>query len=153
MQTTKGPELIPEDADPIWAKASQGILSSSDGVKHIIWRIATNIYDRMRDPWMGPMLLFVACLYSLFIWLQRSQPTQPNKKVSNDPENLFHIYFWKPMKAMFFFRNLSLLGQLGPVIIWDFWSDVGTGQFPMAEEEFWLDIFCFYFISVECNFF
>ncbi|RWR81536.1 DnaJ domain-containing protein [Cinnamomum micranthum f. kanehirae] len=79
--TTKAPELIPEDADPIWAKASQGILSSSEGVKHIIWRIATNIYDRMRDPWMGPMLLFVACLYSVFIWLQRSQPTQPNKKI------------------------------------------------------------------------
>ncbi|KAJ8646980.1 hypothetical protein MRB53_000003 [Persea americana] len=81
MQTTKAPELIPEDADPIWAKASQGILSSSKGVKHIIWRIATNIYDRMSDPWMGPMLLFVACLYSVFIWLQRSQPTQPNKKI------------------------------------------------------------------------
>lgn len=89
MQTTKAPELIPEDADPIWAKASQGFLSSSEGVKHIIWRITTNIYDRMRDPWMGPMLLFVACLYSVFIWLQRSQPTQPNKKVSNDPKTFF----------------------------------------------------------------
>lgn len=81
--TVKTPELIPEDADAIWFKASQGILSSSKGVKQKIWSFASIMYDRIRDPRLGPILLLGACISFGIIWLQASQPTQPNEEIED----------------------------------------------------------------------
>ncbi|XP_077213966.1 DNAJ heat shock N-terminal domain-containing protein isoform X2 [Tasmannia lanceolata] len=77
--TTKSAELSPEDADPVWLKGAQGVMSTSKGMKHKIQGIVANIYDRMKDPKLGPIFLLGACMSLGSIWLQKSQTTQPSK--------------------------------------------------------------------------
>ncbi|KAL4197917.1 hypothetical protein AMTRI_Chr04g190660 [Amborella trichopoda] len=81
----KTPELIPEDANPLWSKGAEGIVSTSKSIKLKLQSIGTDIYDRMRDPRVGPILLLVASLYFGTIWLHASESIQQGKKdISGD---------------------------------------------------------------------
>lgn len=82
MQRTKTPELVPEDADPIWVRGAQKVLSKIT-IKQRIHGIIRGIYDRLGDPRNGPYLLLGALMSFGAIWLRRSQPTPPSQ--SNQP--------------------------------------------------------------------
>lgn len=82
MQRTKTPELVPEDADPIWVRGAQKVLSKIT-IKQRIHGIITGIYDRLGDPRNGPYLLLGALMSFGAIWLRRSRPTPPSQ--SNQP--------------------------------------------------------------------
>lgn len=75
---TKTPELIPEDADPIWSRGARSIASKSMGVKEGIFKIRNMINDHLGDPRIGPLLLLGALIFFGKIWLQRSQSSHPN---------------------------------------------------------------------------
>ncbi|KAF3962613.1 hypothetical protein CMV_012882 [Castanea mollissima] len=79
---TKTPELVPEDADPIWVRGAQKVLSKIT-IKQRIHGIITGIYDRLGDPRNGPYLLLGALMSFGAIWLRRSRPTPPSQ--SNQP--------------------------------------------------------------------
>uniref|UniRef100_A0A803R088 J domain-containing protein n=1 Tax=Cannabis sativa TaxID=3483 RepID=A0A803R088_CANSA len=82
---TKTPELVPDDAQPIWSKGVQSLPSTSRIKQHIRGFI-TKIYDLIQDPRIGPILLLAALISFGTIWLQRSQPPQqPNQQDSNQP--------------------------------------------------------------------
>ncbi|KAJ9568296.1 hypothetical protein OSB04_004262 [Centaurea solstitialis] len=70
---TSTPELLPEDADPIWARGTEQILSSSRGMKQKLGTIPERINDLMGDPRLGPMLLLGALMSFGFIYLRRNQ--------------------------------------------------------------------------------
>lgn len=98
MQRTKTPDLVPEDADPIWIKSVQSITSPS-AVKQRFHGIVTRISDHIGDPRIGPILLLGALMTFGTIWLRRSQPalqsnppSQPNSGVSM--VILYHITAW-----------------------------------------------------------
>ncbi|XP_038972002.1 uncharacterized protein LOC103705749 isoform X1 [Phoenix dactylifera] len=78
--TQSTPDLIPEDANPIWSRSTQGMLSARNAVKEKIQSIAFYIGDYMRDPRIGPGLLLGACISLGMVWLQNSQTTQPTKR-------------------------------------------------------------------------
>lgn len=82
MQRTKTPELVPEDADPIWVRGAQKVLSKIT-IKQRIHGIIRGIYDRLGDPRNGPYLLLGALMSFGAIWLRRSRPTPPSQ--SNQP--------------------------------------------------------------------
>ncbi|KAJ4974179.1 hypothetical protein NE237_007353 [Protea cynaroides] len=83
----KTPELIPEDANPIWSRGAQSIRSKTKGMKQRTQRIIDSIYDLLADPRLGPSLLLGALISSGSIWWQRSKPTQSNQPPtqSNQP--------------------------------------------------------------------
>nr|XP_043607357.1 uncharacterized protein LOC122579285 isoform X2 [Erigeron canadensis] len=92
---TSTPELVPEDADPIWSKGREQIISSSMGVKQRIGTIPQQFNDRMSDPRLGPMLLLGALMSFGFIYLRRNQPikhkeahnsSQPNPEGEDRPK-------------------------------------------------------------------
>ncbi|PIA62806.1 hypothetical protein AQUCO_00200672v1 [Aquilegia coerulea] len=76
---TKTPELIPEDADPIWSRGAQSVVSTSKGMKQRIRNIMTNIYDWMGDPRIGPILLLGASLSFGSIWFHRNQSSKASQ--------------------------------------------------------------------------
>ncbi|XP_048330716.2 uncharacterized protein LOC107405922 [Ziziphus jujuba] len=53
---TKTPDLVPEDADPIWIKSLQSITTPS-AVKQRFNGIMIRISDHIGDPSIGPILL------------------------------------------------------------------------------------------------
>ncbi|XP_060670739.1 uncharacterized protein LOC132800619 isoform X2 [Ziziphus jujuba] len=71
---TKTPDLVPEDADPIWIKSLQSITTLSS-VKQRFHGIMIRISDHIGDPRIGPILLLGALMSFGAIWLRRSQPT------------------------------------------------------------------------------
>lgn len=71
------PELIPEDANPMWSKSAQGVLSAGKGLKHRIQDIISSLHYYMKDPRIGPIFLLGACISFGAIWLQSSQSIQP----------------------------------------------------------------------------
>ncbi|KAL5722905.1 hypothetical protein ACHQM5_006365 [Ranunculus cassubicifolius] len=73
---TQTPDLIPEDADPMWARGAQSVVSTSKGMKQKIHNLLSKIYDWMGDPRMGPMLLLGAALSFGSIWFNRNQPSK-----------------------------------------------------------------------------
>ncbi|XP_043725331.1 uncharacterized protein LOC122671912 isoform X2 [Telopea speciosissima] len=75
---TKTPELIPEDADPIWSRGAQSIRSNTEGMKQRIQSVINSIYDLLADPRLGPIFLLGALISSGSIWWRRSQSTQPS---------------------------------------------------------------------------
>ncbi|KAM7480047.1 hypothetical protein LguiA_028260 [Lonicera macranthoides] len=84
---TKTPPLVPEDADPIWSRGTDKILSSSMGMKHRIGNVINKIYDQLGDPRIGPVLLLAALISFGSIWLRRSQsarPSEPNNSIQPD---------------------------------------------------------------------
>lgn len=74
------PELIPEDANPMWTKSAKDILFAGKGLKQRIRGIISALHDYMQDPRVGPIFLLGACISFGTIWLQGSQPTQPTQK-------------------------------------------------------------------------
>ncbi|KAL8244129.1 hypothetical protein R6Q59_010387 [Mikania micrantha] len=76
---TSSPELVPEDADPIWSKGREQIISSSRGMKQRIGTIPQKINDLMGDPRFGPMLLLGALMSFGFIYLRRNQSIKPKE--------------------------------------------------------------------------
>ncbi|KAF5204410.1 Dnaj heat shock n-terminal domain-containing protein [Thalictrum thalictroides] len=80
---TKTPELIPEDADPIWSRGAQNVVSTSKGMKQRIRNIMTILYDWMGDPRIGPILLLGASLSFGSIWFHRNQSTKASQ--SSEP--------------------------------------------------------------------
>lgn len=87
MQRTKTPPLVPEDAEPIWSRGTDKILSSSKGMKHGIGNVINKIYDQLGDPRIGPVLLLAALISFGSIWLRRSQsarPSEPNHSSQPD---------------------------------------------------------------------
>lgn len=83
MQRTKTPELIPEDADPVWKRGAQNIGFTRKGLNQRVGSILNAIYDRQGDPRIGPILLLGALMSFGSIWLRRSQSTRPSQ--SNEP--------------------------------------------------------------------
>lgn len=69
-QRTKTPELVPEDAEPVWSGESK-----TTSMKRKVSSISNRISDSLGDPRIGPALLLGALLYSGTIWWARSQPT------------------------------------------------------------------------------
>ncbi|XP_021912060.1 uncharacterized protein LOC110825849 [Carica papaya] len=67
---TKTPELVPEDAEPVWSGESK-----TTSMKRKVSSISNRISDSLGDPRIGPALLLGALLYSGTIWWARSQPT------------------------------------------------------------------------------
>ncbi|XP_042502470.1 dnaJ homolog subfamily C member 16 [Macadamia integrifolia] len=78
LYRTKTPELIPEDADPIWSRGAQSIRSKTEGMKHKIQSVMNSIYDLLADPRLGPIFLLGALISSGSIWRRRSKSTQPS---------------------------------------------------------------------------
>lgn len=78
---TKSPELVPEDAEPIWARGTQ--ILSTNTMKQKSHGIIRGIYDRLGDPRNGPFLLLGALMSFGAIWLRRSQQTRSSQ--SNQP--------------------------------------------------------------------
>ncbi|KAJ8772994.1 hypothetical protein K2173_028171 [Erythroxylum novogranatense] len=76
--TTRTPDLVPEDSDPIWSKGSQGIFSKSNGIKHKIHNMSNGIHDCVGDPRVGALLLVGVLVSSATIWLKRNQPSRPS---------------------------------------------------------------------------
>ncbi|KAI3504671.1 hypothetical protein L1887_26318 [Cichorium endivia] len=70
---TSTPELVPEDADPIWSRGREQIISSSRGMKQRLGNLPERINDVMGDPRFGPMLLLGALMSFGFIYLRRNQ--------------------------------------------------------------------------------
>ncbi|XP_076918424.1 uncharacterized protein LOC143578843 isoform X1 [Bidens hawaiensis] len=85
---TSTPELVPEDADPIWSKGREQIVSSTRGIKHRIGTLPQRINDLLGDPRFGPMLLLAALMSFGFIYLRRNQPVKPPKESddASDPK-------------------------------------------------------------------
>ncbi|GMH01378.1 hypothetical protein Nepgr_003217 [Nepenthes gracilis] len=81
---TKTPNLIPENADPLWQIGSEKIFSTSKGVKSKVQSILIGIQDLLADPRIGPMLLLGALISFGGIWLHRSQLN--HSTVSNQPQ-------------------------------------------------------------------
>ncbi|GAV84669.1 hypothetical protein CFOL_v3_28111 [Cephalotus follicularis] len=75
----KTPELVPEDAEPIWSRGAQSVISNSIGIKQRMRNIITGICDYLGDPRIGPALLLLALMSFGTIWLKRSQPTIPSQ--------------------------------------------------------------------------
>ncbi|XP_022728091.1 uncharacterized protein LOC111283742 isoform X2 [Durio zibethinus] len=73
----KTPELVPEDAEPLWSRGQQGILSKSMGAKQKVQGIIIRIYDYLGDPRIGPALLLGSLMSYGSIWLIRSQQNHP----------------------------------------------------------------------------
>ncbi|XP_039035457.1 uncharacterized protein LOC120171919 [Hibiscus syriacus] len=69
----KTPELVPEDEEPFWSRAPQGILSKSMGAKQKIQRIIIHRYDYLGDPRIGPALLLGSLMSYGSIWLMKNQ--------------------------------------------------------------------------------
>ncbi|GJW07253.1 hypothetical protein Tco_1569676, partial [Tanacetum coccineum] len=84
---TSTPELVPEDADPIWSKGREQIISSSRGLKHRIGAVPQRIDDLMDDPRLGPMLLLAALMSFGFIYLRRSQSIKPKEGANSSQSN------------------------------------------------------------------
>ncbi|KAI3820850.1 hypothetical protein L1987_08400 [Smallanthus sonchifolius] len=76
---TSTPELVPEDADPMWSKGREQIISSSRGMKQRIGTVPQRISDLMGDPRFGPMLLLGALMSFGFIYLRRNQAIKPKE--------------------------------------------------------------------------
>lgn len=74
------PELIPEDANPMWPKSARGVFLGGKGLKQRIQGIVSALLDYIKDPRVGPVFLLGACISFGSIWLQSSQPTQPDQK-------------------------------------------------------------------------
>lgn len=75
MQRTESPELVPENAEPIWSSGTKKILSSGMGLKQRISTLNIAIYELLGDPRIGPILLLGALMSFGGIWLWRSQAT------------------------------------------------------------------------------
>ncbi|KAJ0048281.1 hypothetical protein Pint_16146 [Pistacia integerrima] len=76
----KTPELVPEDADPIWSRGAQSIRSKSVGMKHWMRNILARCSSYLGDPRIGPSLLLAAIMSFGTIWLVRSQqPARPRQ--------------------------------------------------------------------------
>ncbi|GAA0145525.1 chaperone [Lithospermum erythrorhizon] len=73
---TKAPELVPEDAEPIWSSSSEKVMSASRGLKQRSIDLINKTYDYLSDPRIGPIMLLGALLTSANIWLKRNQPTK-----------------------------------------------------------------------------
>ncbi|GLU12402.1 hypothetical protein SLE2022_290870 [Rubroshorea leprosula] len=73
----KSPELVPEDAEPIWSRGQQGILSRTIGMKQKTLGIISQINDYLGDPRIGPALFLGALMSFGGIWLMRNQPKRP----------------------------------------------------------------------------
>ncbi|XP_024976391.1 uncharacterized protein LOC112514274 isoform X1 [Cynara cardunculus var. scolymus] len=85
---TSTPELVPEDADPIWSRGREQILSSSRGMKQKLGTIPERISDLMSDPRLGPMLLLGALMSFGFIYLRRNQLIKSKEaNNSNQPKS------------------------------------------------------------------
>nr|GEV86646.1 DnaJ heat shock N-terminal domain-containing protein [Tanacetum cinerariifolium] len=84
---TSTPELVPEDADPIWSKGREQIISSSRGLKQRIGAVPQRINDLMDDPRLGPMLLLAALMSYGFIYLRRSQSIKPKEGANSSQSN------------------------------------------------------------------
>ncbi|XP_047330607.1 uncharacterized protein LOC124934169 [Impatiens glandulifera] len=67
---SRTPELVPEDADPMWSKGAKNVISASTSMKSKIRGIANTF---LGDPRIAPILLLVALLSFGKIWLQRNQ--------------------------------------------------------------------------------
>ncbi|KAL3528409.1 hypothetical protein ACH5RR_007731 [Cinchona calisaya] len=80
---TKCPELVPEDADPLWHAGSEKIISSSKDLKHKITGFINQMHNQLGDPRIGPVLLLVALMLFGRTWLQRSQTTKIEPNSSN----------------------------------------------------------------------
>ncbi|GMI78201.1 hypothetical protein like AT1G18700 [Hibiscus trionum] len=86
----KTPELVPEDVEPFWSRAPQGILSKSMGAKQKIQRIIIYLYDYLGDPRIGPALLLGSLMSYGTIWLMKNQQnhsvqsSQPSQAENND---------------------------------------------------------------------
>ncbi|XP_071702015.1 uncharacterized protein [Rutidosis leptorrhynchoides] len=83
---TSTPELVPEDADPIWSKGRDQIISSGRGIKQKIGTIPQTINDLTSDPRLGPMLLLGALMSFGFIYLRRNQSVKPNPRTHNSSQ-------------------------------------------------------------------
>lgn len=87
MQRTKTPELVSEDAEPVWLKGVQNIASTSM-IMPRIHGIRTGLFDLMGDPRIGPVLLLSALMSFGTIWLQRSQPSRrPTQQSQSQPKS------------------------------------------------------------------
>ncbi|PWA69856.1 DNAJ heat shock N-terminal domain-containing protein [Artemisia annua] len=84
---TSTPELVPEDADPIWSKGREQIISSSRGVKQRMGTVLQRINDLVDDPRLGPMLLLAALMSFGFIYLRRNQSIKPNESANSSQSN------------------------------------------------------------------
>ncbi|KAL4364062.1 hypothetical protein GQ457_04G016110 [Hibiscus cannabinus] len=90
----KTPELVPEDVEPFWSRAPQGILSKSMGAKQKMQRIIIWIYDYLGDPRIGPALLLGSLMSYGSIWLMKNQlkhkvqSSQPSQADNNDKSRL-----------------------------------------------------------------
>ncbi|ONK75426.1 uncharacterized protein A4U43_C03F16720 [Asparagus officinalis] len=73
------PELIPEDANPMWTKRARNVFSAGKGLKHRVQGFISALSEYMKDPRLGPVFLLGACLSFGTIWVQNSQPTQPTQ--------------------------------------------------------------------------
>ncbi|KAF8399510.1 hypothetical protein HHK36_015377 [Tetracentron sinense] len=96
---TKTPELVPEDADPIWSRGAQSIVSANKGMKQRIQSIITSIYDHMGDPRLGPIFLLGASISFASIWLHRSQSTQPSQP-NTEIELMVSILCWELVQVI-----------------------------------------------------
>ncbi|MCL7029995.1 hypothetical protein MKW94_017319 [Papaver nudicaule] len=77
---TKTPDLTPEEeADAIWSRGSQTVLSTGQGLKQRVQGITSNIHDHMGDPRLGPILLLAAVMSFGSIYLRRSQSSPANQ--------------------------------------------------------------------------
>lgn len=76
---TTTPELVPEDAEPMWSRGTEKILSSSRGMKLRFGSFIIGINDLMGDPRIGPMLLLGALMSFGGIYMMRSQSPRPNE--------------------------------------------------------------------------
>ncbi|XP_057952324.1 uncharacterized protein LOC131146631 [Malania oleifera] len=78
----KTPELIPEDADPLWSRGAQSIFSTGQGLRKRIQRMITGNYNHLADPRIGPILLLGALMSSGSVWLRNksSVPSKSNRQ-------------------------------------------------------------------------
>ncbi|RDX72897.1 hypothetical protein CR513_47560, partial [Mucuna pruriens] len=79
--TLRTPNLVPDDAEPIWSKTVQSIPLKN--LKQSILGGISGLSVYLEDPRVGPFLLLGALISLGTIWLRRSQQVQPSE--SNQP--------------------------------------------------------------------
>lgn len=78
LQTSKSPDLVPEDSEPLWSISAQGMVSKSKSLKQSVWKLVTDLQERMGDPRIGPALLLAACISFGSIYMS-NRATQPKE--------------------------------------------------------------------------
>lgn len=77
---TKTPDLIPEDADPIWSQGARKFISTGKGVKQRILESISEVYVAL-----GPILLLGAVISLSSIWLRRTSSVPVQSSPSSQP--------------------------------------------------------------------